>query len=106
MLDPAARQRLARLLHAHGLGPDPQVLYLIYGLASGTDRARLLIDAAPDLLDEAEQYQLITYDLDLDTGTPTKVQLSPVVMYSLGLARDLPEHGQAATHEPQITEDR
>jgi hypothetical protein len=67
-------------------------------------RASLLIDAAPDLLDEPEQYQLITYDLDPDTGTPTKVQLSPEVRYSLGLARDLPEHQQAGRRD-HITED-
>ena len=35
MLDTTARRRLNRLLNAHGLGPDPHVLYLIYQLTSG-----------------------------------------------------------------------
>jgi hypothetical protein len=98
MLDGAAQQRLAKVLHAHGLGHDPQVFHLIHQIIRSRRRAGQLIDTAPDVLDEAVRYQVVTHDIDED-GQPDNVRLHPDVEYSLGLARDLPEHRQDRTTE-------
>jgi hypothetical protein len=99
MLDAGTRQRLNQLLHAHGLGPDPHVLYLIYRIIRHPD-ARSLIAAAPDLLDEALAYQLVTCERDEEDGVPYEVRLHPTVEYSLGPLRDPP------TAEPKDGEEQ
>jgi transcriptional regulator with XRE-family HTH domain len=104
MLDAPARQRLARMLHAHGLGPDPHVLYLIYLLGNARGWASGLINNAPDLLDEAIDYQLVTYEPDDETGGRDNVRLHPDVEYSLGLTRDHPDD-RPAEPQDQTTED-
>ena len=96
MLDTAAQQRLARLLHAYGLGPDPHVFHLIHQMIGGRHRTVQLVAAAPDVLDEADQYQLVTHQIDED-GAPENVRLHPDVEYSLALARDLPKDRQGQT---------
>jgi hypothetical protein len=89
LLSPAALRRLAQLLHAAGLGPDPHVFHLIYRLMpTSPDDGR--IEPAPDVLDEAADYQLVTYDLD-ERHEPTNIKLTPEVAYSLGLIDYLPE---------------
>jgi hypothetical protein len=46
-----------RLLHAHGLGPEPHVLYLICQLAIGRGGAIGLVGEAPGLLEEASKHR-------------------------------------------------
>ncbi len=83
MLDTAARQRLHQLLHADSLGPDPQVLYLLYVLSDPHHPDRnVQHERAPDLIDEALDYQLVTYDPDAEYAFD-RLQLHPDVKYSL-----------------------
>jgi len=75
--------------HAGGLGPDPHVFHLIYRLMpTSPDDGRP--EPAPDVLDEAADYQLVTYDLD-ERYDPANIKLAPEVAYSLGLIDYLPE---------------
>ena len=101
MLDTAARRRLNRLLNAHGLGPDPHVLYLIYQLTSGRGGASNVLAGAPGLLEEAIEYGLLAADRDEQTGV-THFRLHPAVAYSLGRLRDPPDEDD---DQDQSTED-
>ena len=74
----------ARFLHADGLGPDPHVLYLIYQLSAAPGSVRGLPDNAPDLVDGADEYQLITYEVDDTFGTTTNVWAPPRRRVQLG----------------------
>jgi hypothetical protein len=93
LLDPSAAHRLAQLLHAGGLGPNPHVYHLVYRLILADERTDHVLDLAPDVLDEAVDYALVTHDLD-DQHRPTNIQLTPEVAYSLGLTDELPDDQQ------------
>ena len=86
MLDTDARQRLNQLLHAHGLGPQPHVLYMIYELADTHGPRRDWVRDAPDLVDEALAYGPITCEADDKTGEPLNVRLHPDVRFALAVA--------------------
>jgi hypothetical protein len=48
-----------------------------------------IVTQRPDVLDEAHDYQLITYGYD-DINQPANIRLTPHVEYSLGLTHRLP----------------
>jgi hypothetical protein len=90
MLDTTARRRLNRLLNAHGLGPDPHVLYLIYQITSGRGGTSKVLTGAPGLLEEAIEYGRVALERDEQTGV-THFRFHPAVSYSLGRLRDPPD---------------
>jgi hypothetical protein len=90
LLSATARQRLTQVLHAGGLGPDPHAFYLLFHLIrNNVEDVSQITAQRPDVLDEAHDYQLITYEHD-DTSQPVNIRLTPHVRYSLGLANQLP----------------
>jgi hypothetical protein len=109
MLDTDARQRLNQLLHAHGLGPQPHVLHMIYELADPHGPRRDWARQAPDVVDEAIAYGLITCEADEKTGEPLDVKLHPDVKFALAVV-SLPPHtprpdGAADHRQGSATED-
>ncbi len=64
LLDDDTRRRLNMRLHAHGIGPSPDVLYLVYHLISSDwaaiQQAGLNPEQNADLYEEARAYGLIT----------------------------------------------
>jgi transcriptional regulator with XRE-family HTH domain len=102
MLDDAARRRLNQLLHADGLGPDPQVLYLLYQLSDPHTPGRsILHERVPDLVDEALDYQLVIHTTDPEAGTIGGVELHPDVKDSLRMTYyRYPPEDDATTPDP------
>ncbi|WP_028183419.1 hypothetical protein [Salinispora arenicola] len=99
LLSATVRQRLTQVLHAGGLGPSPHVFYLLYHLTRDNgDDIDQIVTQRPDVLDEAYDYQLVTYEHD-DANEPVNIRLTPHVQYSLGLIDRLP------STEPDPTSD-
>jgi hypothetical protein len=80
LLSVTARQRLTQVLHAGGLGPDPHVFHLI---RDDSDHVNKIAEQWPDVLYEAHDYQLVTYEHD-DINQQVNVRITPRVQYSLG----------------------
>lgn len=57
-----------------------------------TNHATKIAADGPGTLEEAHDYQLVTYKHD-DTNEPINIRLSPHVEYSLGLTNHPPEPG-------------